>query len=319
MRRPQRPGLDPNAVCRTKAQTRPAETNRCWRALTAQTTGVRAGVGVVLALAAVAYLSGDTTNAVPSAPGVSAALDDQIAQNPWPFLRIQSPSAAFQIDELTGPPGVELPIRLTIAVETVKPLHILLVRGLPDGFAVSRAVRVDDAWALSPQHLSDFGLLPPRDYEGSFEAQFVLVWGPDRTRDIQTVPVRIGAQAALQREQIEPGATQSAGAPLPGSPVVKRKISLEEEDGMLARAMGILENGDIAAARLIFERLASRGSARGALAMAKTFDPEVLTGMNVFGLAPDLVKAAEWYERAAQLGDEQARERLAVLNARAGR
>jgi TPR repeat protein len=156
----------------------------------------------------------------------------------------------------------------------------------------------------------------------------LLVWGPERTRDIRTVPVSIGGEAAAEAERIEPGVTPSSAdaaspavprSPAPAASSQTPQISSEEEKAMLERALAILQNGDIAAARLLFQRLADKGSARGALAMAKTYDPEVLTGMNVFGLEPDPKTAAQWYARAAEMGNEQARERLATLNASAAR
>jgi hypothetical protein len=239
---------------------------------------------------------------------------------------VQARSGTFEISAISGPSGTEIPVRVSIPSDQVKPIHILFVRGLPEGFALSNAVQVDDAWAVSPQQIGDFSLLAPRDYEGSFDLEIVLVWGPERTRDIRTLPVSIGADAATAEERIEPGTTQSSAeaavpsaAPPPASATTELQISPEEEKAMLERALGILQNGDIAAARLLFQRLADKGSARGALAMAKTYDPEVLTGMSIFGLVPDPAKAAEWYARAAEMGNEQAQERLATLNARAER
>lgn len=273
---------------------------------------------------AVLSLASLPAGAVPHAIAAYAAVSIHLHAPVPTLLLAQAPVARFAVSEIAGQPGAEIPVRVSIPAETTTPVHIMLVRGLPAGFALSKAVRIDDAWAISPQQLSRFSLLPPRDYEGSFELQFVLVWGPERTRDIRTVAVSIGSQATTERERIEPGAIQSsaeaaAPSPAPATSPETRQIAPEEERAMLDRALAILQNGDIAAARLLFQRLADKGSARGALAMAKTYDPEVLTGMSVFGLVPEPQKAAEWYARAAAMGSEQARERLATLNARAVR
>lgn len=271
-------------------------------------------------------LSEGRTEAAPNAVPATAALGGNRGA-PFNALRLaQAKSASFGINAISGPPGTEIPVRISIPGDQVKPIHILFVRGLPQGFALSNAVKVDDAWAVSPQQIGNFSLLAPGDYEGRFNLQIVLVWGPERTRDIRTVPVSIGTDAASARERIEPGTTQSsAEAAVPSADPASAaantapQISPEEEEAMLERALGILQNGDIAAARLLFQRLADKGSARGALAMAKTYDPEVLTGMSIYGLAPDPAKAAEWYARAAEMGNEQAQERLATLSARGAR
>jgi len=282
------------------------------------------GGRALLGCAAVVMLASGPGEAAPGAMTTPSSFGDAFRAHAGAVIHAQASVATFEVSEIAGPPGVEIPVRVRIPEETVSPVHILLVRGLPEGFAVSKAVQVDEAWAISPQQLSGFSLVAPADYQGSFNAQFVLVWGPERTRDIRSVPVSIGTEAAVGQERIAPGATQSSAAAKPSAPDDKTdaktlQISPEDEKAMLERAIGILQNGDIAAARLIFERLAMRGSARGALAMAKTYDPEVLTGMNVFGLVPEPDKAAKWYARAAEMGDAQARERLATLNARAGR
>jgi hypothetical protein len=91
-------------------------------------------------------------------------------------------------------------------------------------------------------------------------------------------------------------------------------VSPAEEAAILKRGAILLKNGDVSAARLNFETLALRGSAKGAIALAQSFDPAVLRSMPIAGLRPDLMKAKEWYAKAAALGDQEATRRLAVLN-----
>ena len=79
---------------------------------------------------------------------------------------------------------------------------------------------------------------------------------------------------------------------------------------MLERAARLVKTGDVGAARLIYEHLAASGSAPGALSMAKTYDPEILFGLEVVGMKPDVALARRWYGRAAELGDEAAANRL---------
>ena len=82
---------------------------------------------------------------------------------------------------------------------------------------------------------------------------------------------------------------------------------------MLERANALLRHGDVAAARLIYLREANRGVAEGALAMARTYDPEFLATIPTAGLQPDIAKARDWYRKAGDLGNAQARKRLSIL------
>jgi hypothetical protein len=66
----------------------------------------------------------------------------------------------------------------------------------------------------------------------------------------------------------------------------------------LARGEAKLKVGELAAARLYFERVALAGDRRGALGMARTYDPAVLAGLPVLGPKTDPTAAKEWYERA---------------------
>ncbi len=77
--------------------------------------------------------------------------------------------------------------------------------------------------------------------------------------------------------------------------------------------------GDIAAARLLFRRAADAGSAAAALAIGKTNDPSFLAEIGAQGIVPDPVAAAEWYRRAAALGDHDADRLLNGLGASAAR
>ena len=63
--------------------------------------------------------------------------------------------------------------------------------------------------------------------------------------------------------------------------------------------------GDIAGARLMFERAADGGSAEAAQLMAETYDPVALKRRGVIGLVGDSERARLWYERAATLREQR--------------
>ena len=81
----------------------------------------------------------------------------------------------------------------------------------------------------------------------------------------------------------------------------------------LERARALVKANDIAAARLIFTRLATNGVAEAAFDLGQTYDPDFLRTMHIAGLEPDLEVARRWYTKAAALGNADAQSRLATL------
>src|SRR5271166_4458902 len=71
---------------------------------------------------------------------------------------------------------------------------------------------------------------------------------------------------------------------------------------------------DVSAARRFYQYAANAGSAGAATALARTFDPSFLSQSGVIGLRPDPAQAAVWYQKAAELGDRDAENRLHSLS-----
>jgi TPR repeat protein len=81
---------------------------------------------------------------------------------------------------------------------------------------------------------------------------------------------------------------------------------------LMKRGNESLELGDIAAARLLFQRAADAGNAAAATALGKTYDPNFMKAAS----ARDPGRAAEWYQKAVALGDSSAADLLKRLDAR---
>jgi TPR repeat protein len=77
----------------------------------------------------------------------------------------------------------------------------------------------------------------------------------------------------------------------------------------------MLQDTDVIAARLYYERAAEAGNARGATSAGKTYDPLFLATIHVQGLISDKARAIEWYRTALSLGDPEAAVRLKMLGA----
>ena len=84
---------------------------------------------------------------------------------------------------------------------------------------------------------------------------------------------------------------------------------------LLRRGNQALVIGDTSAARLLFARAATGGSAVAATAAGRAYDPAFLGGGHMH-VVPDPAMAAEWYQRAAALGDPEASALLRRLQLR---
>lgn len=103
-------------------------------------------------------------------------------------------------------------------------------------------------------------------------------------------PARLAARPAPARA-IAPPVIRSARIPT---------ISLTEVRTLLTRANSLLEQGDVAGARLLLDYAAQHGSKRAMLKLGETYDPDHLSKLGVRGVLPDQDQAALWYDRAAK-------------------
>jgi hypothetical protein len=95
-----------------------------------------------------------------------------------------------------------------------------------------------------------------------------------------------------------------------------RRPSMEERalaERLVAQGERFFTVGDVVSARLLFRRAADWGFAPAALRLAATYDPSELRRLQLQGVVADRDEARKWYERARELGEPEAEERLARL------
>jgi hypothetical protein len=97
---------------------------------------------------------------------------------------------------------------------------------------------------------------------------------------------------------------------------VVHPLDPEEINALLTRGDELIASGDLAAARLVLRRVAEAGNARGALALAGTYDPTVLEKLPIHGFVPNVALARHWYEKAREFGSPDAPRRLQMLASR---
>lgn len=97
---------------------------------------------------------------------------------------------------------------------------------------------------------------------------------------------------------------------------VTRPLARNEIETLLKQGADFVSVGDFSSARIVFGRVAQAGDARGALALAATYDPIALTKIGAKGVRPNAAKARVWYLRAKELGSKEAGQRLDALRDR---
>jgi hypothetical protein len=176
----------------------------------------------------------------------------------------------------------------------------------------------------TPPQLADAQVLaaPPPQPERSAEPaapaqQIASLPGPNSSPDIRPSP----APAANEPRPIDanpaapPAPAQTAPAQTAPPSVAKPEVVLDQNeiDTLIRRGKNLLNDGDFAAARVLFERAANAGSADAALALGSTYDPNVIKRLGAIMVKPDIDKARKWYQLAADRGSAAASLQLANL------
>lgn len=97
------------------------------------------------------------------------------------------------------------------------------------------------------------------------------------------------------------------------NPAAVRVLDAETIVLLVKQGEQLVEVGDFAAARPLFQPAAQADDAKAALALGATYDPIVFAGRRTVGINADVAKARFWYQKAASLGSAEARRRLDLL------
>jgi hypothetical protein len=203
---------------------------------------------------------------------------------------IGSPSQPLRL-EPQKPTSLPLQIR---PEEAANDPFILTLSGAPAGTILSGAIQMSsDTWFLSPGSANLLEITLPEWSTSVFEMTIAL----RRTN---------GLMAAQTKAWL---AVPPPASRLPASP----KIDDAAAKDFLARANRLLDKGDIVGARTIYQRAAELGSGSAALALGATYDPNRLWSLGVLGLLGNRERARQWYLRASEMGNLEAKDRLAAL------
>jgi TPR repeat protein len=191
------------------------------------------------------------------------------------------------------------PLSLGVSVDSATGDESLMLAGLALGSRLSAGVPVSEAsWRLASRDLNGVYVYAPRGFIGIMNTAVNLLSANQRLIESRAVRLEWIAKSnsSPPMKQIE-SETVNAPAVRPLNP---------ENSFLMERGRELLERGDIASARLLFQRLANAGIADAALALGATYDPRYLAQHNLIGVAGDETKAQHWYQRANELGSTEA-------------
>jgi hypothetical protein len=123
-----------------------------------------------------------------------------------------------------------------------------------------------------------------------------------------------GASPGPTKNPAGPAASSRAPSAPPTQSAANQLPSAADIAGLVTRGDDFLKAGDIASARLFYERAADAGDGGAALRLGATFDPGFLARAGIRGPPGDSELAASWYRRARDLGDAAAGELLKRLD-----
>jgi TPR repeat protein len=199
------------------------------------------------------------------------------------------------------------PLSLVVSVDSAAGDESLMLAGLALGTRLSAGVPVSEAsWQLAPRDLNGVYVYAPKDFVGIMNTAIDLLSANQRLIESRAARLEwIAKSDSPPTKRIEPGVLNAPAVP----PMNPENAALMEKGQILMRS------GDIASARLLFQRLANAGIADAALALAATYDPRYLAQHNLIGVAGDQTKAHNWYQRASELGSVEAGRILARTDA----
>jgi hypothetical protein len=235
----------------------------------------------------------DTPESTPPRPLV--ATRDVTFATPSTFQAISlrpigSPERPLQLEPQRPAP---LPLHIVPEGGTEEPF-ILALSGAPAGTILFGANRIgSDSWFLPPGAASRLEIVLPEWSTSLFEIGISLR--------------RTNGQVAAQTKAW-------IAVPPPGSwPAATPKADEAVTKDLMTKADRLIAKGDIIGARVIYQRAAEMGSGAAALALGATYDPNRLWSLGALGIAGNKERARQWYQRAGDLGNSEAKARLTAL------
>ncbi len=253
---------------------------------------------------------------------------------PFDTATAQAPAISVA-PTITAEAASQAPLAIRIAPADAIPRNSFVrLRGLPSMAALSEGHSIaPGAWAVPLVALPNLKITLPAGTAGKSEFVVTLVGSDGAVLAAAKSTLIIAAARPVDRDDPRasgPPASATilrAGTPSFAAPSPERSagpaprvpaMTPEDRDRatrLLRKGDEHLSEGNIAAARLFYERAADVGLAEAAMALAGTYDTSELSRLHALGITPNAAEARRWYERARELGAAGAADKLRRLGA----
>jgi len=296
-------------------------------------------VGVLVGIAVLDVIQGQSEPPPAKVPDVPLATRLQTATSD--LQKTSQPVLQPQLTLSDSIGDANIPLKLGVEVKNYTADATVDLSGLPAGTVLSSGIaRGDGQWRIIVDDLPKTRVTPPRDYVGlmTLTAEVrgsgqAIVRGPVRLtwRQVPAPPDTVGVRtpnaglpvagnvATPKTEPpVAPKIIEAPAAPAKSeAAVAPRKLNATEIAALLRRGEELLANGDLAAARLLLQRVAETKNAQAAFQLASSYDPSALKKLSNNSVAADPALAQYWYERARDWGSPDASSPLEALASRA--
>jgi serine/threonine protein phosphatase 1 len=194
------------------------------------------------------------------------------------------------------------------------------IGGLPAGMTISSGRPMGTgAWRILATDIADAKIRPPVGFTGAVDLAVELRIADGTVIDRGSLHLEWSSKPAIaSTPSASAGADYETVIPAtathnPDRLAATSQLDREQIGFLVGHSQTLLAEGDVEAARILLRRAAEARDARAALALGATYDPIMLAILQLHGVAADVPRAREWYERAIEFGSQEALRRLNLL------
>jgi serine/threonine protein phosphatase 1 len=289
----------------------------------------------VIALLALGAASAFLTSRLTPQSQINAAADDNrvsdAGSNETPATPTEQTSPDTQSElrlvlrnSLSGVDGDALPLGAQASGEALG--LAVEIGGLPKGMTISAGRHLGTGeWRILAEDVTGAVITPPPGFVGAVDLSVELRLADDTPidqgslhREWRPSPANAaGPNEAASTVSAHSGDHETAPPAIVSdqgmSSLESSQLDHDQIDFLIGRSETLISEGDVEAARILLHRAAEAHSARAALTLGATYDPIMLAILHVNGVTADVSQARGWYEKANELGSQEAQQRLNLL------
>ncbi len=245
-----------------------------------------------------------------------------VAESPRPAPLPAATGQRLLAQNVSGVAGDPIPLDIKVADAADRDETLVSLKGLPAQAKLSTGIDVGGGqWLLPPARLRDLTVSLPKGGAGEYALEAQLLKDDAQTSLSEPVAFRlkVNDRAPQQGNSGQGGPASTSANPeqvarLAVLPDETLQIETDFVTQMLIRdGNRLMRDGDIAAARRLYEQAAASGNAEAALALGRSFDPSYFEKLPVKTGKPDPATAFEWYKKALEGGLVTARVKIDAL------